>query len=72
MMSIAGMTSRTKLSFGGLLSVLGGLGMALGPILGASTLPRPWSFLVGFVVGIITGLGVSLALAGLMERHARS
>ena len=70
-MLFAEMPSRTKLGLGGALSGAGGLGMVLGSILGASALPRPWSFLVGFTVGILAGMGVSLALAGLIEGRSR-
>jgi len=54
------------------LAVLGGLGMALGPRLGATSLSEPWSFIAGFVDGIVTGIGVVLAVSGLIQiRRAR-
>jgi hypothetical protein len=43
--------------------------MALGPVVGATTLGRPWSFLAGFVVGVIAGIGAALAVHGLIERR---
>ncbi len=71
-MFLAEMPWKTKLGLGSLLSGVGGLGIVLGPVLGAPTLPRPWGFLAGFLVGILSGLGVSLALAGLIERRSES
>ena len=61
------MDPRTKTSVGAVLAVVGALAMILGPTFGATTLGRPWSFLVGFVVGIIAGMGVTLAISGLID-----
>jgi len=61
-----------KLALGAVLSSVGGLGIVLGPHLGASALPWPWSFLAGFAAGIASGLGTVLALAGLLERRHRT
>jgi hypothetical protein len=57
-----------KLGAGTVLSVLGGIGGALAPTLGATALGRPWSFLAGFVFGLMAGTGVVLAISGLIER----
>ena len=61
------MDSKKKLGIGALLAIIGGIGMALGPTLGATMLGRPWSFLAGFVVGVLAGVGVALAISGLVE-----
>lgn len=61
-----------RLGAGAILAVLGGLGMTLGPTLGVSSLGEPWSFLAGFVDGVVTGIGVVLAVSGLIQvRRAR-
>jgi hypothetical protein len=60
-----------RLGAGAVLAILGGLGMALGPTLGATTLSAPWSFIAGFVDGVVTGIGVVLCVSGLIQiRHA--
>ena len=63
------MPSSSKLALGSLLAVIGGLGMILGPTVGASALPVPWSFLAGFVAGLAGGLGMALTIFGLLERR---
>ena len=60
---------RTKTGVGALLGIIGALGIILGPSLGAADLGRPWSFLVGFVMGILAGMGVTLAISGLLDRR---
>ncbi len=37
-------------------------------LLGWSEAPGPWDFLLGFVVGVVAGLGATLSVAGLGER----
>jgi hypothetical protein len=59
---------QTKTGTGAVLAVLGGIGMALGPSLGATALGRPWSFIVGFMVGVATGIGVVLVISGLIDK----
>lgn len=54
-----------KLGIGACLSAIGALGIVLGPALGLTDLEYPWSFLVGFVTGVIAGLGTALSVAGL-------
>lgn len=63
------MTANKKLAIGAPLAVFGALGILLGIILEAGKLASPWSFLAGFVMGIITGLGVTLCIAGLLEKR---
>ena len=63
------MKSEKKLGVGSLFSVVGAAGIILGPILGFSDLARPWSFVLGFVFGVLSGVGVALAISGLLERR---
>jgi hypothetical protein len=46
--------------------------MVLAPTLGATGLDKPWSFLAGFVVGIVCGLGITLVIYGLVARRRQS
>ena len=61
------MSSAKKLSIGIIFAILGGAGIILGPLLGFTELARPWSFILGFIFGVMTGIGVALALFGLYE-----
>ncbi len=70
MKQVSGWEPRTKLAVGSVLAILGGIGMAIGPFLGASDLGRPTSFLVGFMVGVVAGVGVALAVSGLLEQRS--
>ena len=63
------MSTQTKITLGAVLSIFGALGIVLSLLLEWTTAPTPWDFLLGFFVGVITGLGVTLALAGLIERR---
>ena len=64
------METNTKLAVGSALASLGGAGIVVGALLGAGQLGRPWSFLVGFVLGVATGIGSVLTISGLVERRA--
>jgi hypothetical protein len=64
----ATMGTNKKLGIGSFLAVLGGIGFILAPTLGATQLERPWSFIAGFVVGIVGGTGVALSIFGLLEK----
>ncbi len=61
------MQAKNKLGIGAVLSIFGGIGIGLAPTLGISVLGRPWSFLAGFFVGVVGGIGVALAIAGMVE-----
>ena len=66
------MEAQQRLGVGAALAVLGGLAITLGSTLGVTTLGEPWSFIAGFAVGVVTGVGVVLAVSGLIQvRHAR-
>ena len=62
--------TQQKLGIGSLLAVIGAAGIVIGPTLGLSGLDRPWDFLLGFVFGILAGIGVALAISGLIGRRA--
>lgn len=62
------MSTQTKLALGAVLATVGALGMVLSLLLGWSAEPRPWGFLLAFLVGVLVGVGVTLAVSGLIER----
>lgn len=61
------MTTKQKIGLGSLLILLGGGGIVLGPTFGLSHLDSPWSFITGFIYGIISGIGIPLTISGLIE-----
>jgi hypothetical protein len=61
-------SSHTKIAVGSALAATGGVLMVLAPLVGWYSLPGPWDFLLGFVTGLLAGLGATLAIAGLVER----
>ena len=61
------MDARRKIAVGSVLATFGGAAIALGAVMGVSTLGTPWSFVAGFVAGVLTGSGAVLAIAGLVE-----
>lgn len=62
------MKVRGRLFLGAVLALLGGAGIILGPPLGFSDLGRPWSFILGFVFGVLAGIGTVLSLFGIHEK----
>jgi predicted ABC-type sugar transport system permease subunit len=62
-------STQTKIALGSVLATIGALGMVLSLLLGWSAAPRPWGFLLGFVVGVLAGLGATLSVSGLIERR---
>jgi hypothetical protein len=62
-------STQAKISIGSVLASIGALGIVLSPLLGWTAAPRPWGFLLGFVVGVLSGLGVTLVVSGLIERR---
>jgi len=62
--------TQQKLAFGSALAVIGAAGIVIGPTLGFSNLLWPWSFILGFVFGILAGIGVVLTISGLIDRRA--
>ena len=61
------MKSGNKLTAGAICALFGAAGIIFGPLLGFSELVRPWSFILGFVFGVLAGVGVALSLFGLYE-----
>lgn len=62
-------STQTKIALGSVLSTFGALGFVLSLLLEWTSAPQPWDFLLGFVVGVLIGLGVTLVIAGLIERR---
>ncbi len=58
---------RRKLGIGAFLATVGALGIVLGPLLGLTDLGFPWSFLAGFVTGLLAGLGATLSISVLLD-----
>jgi len=65
------LTTQQKLGLGSCLACVGGLSVLLMLLLDPN-LGRPWSFLVGFAIGLLSALGAGLALVGLAERRNTS
>jgi predicted ABC-type sugar transport system permease subunit len=63
------MSTKTKIGLGSVLSTFGVLGIVLSLLLDWTAAPRPWGYLLGFVVGVVTGLGVTLVIAGLIDHR---
>jgi predicted ABC-type sugar transport system permease subunit len=63
------MNTQTKLGLGSAMATVAALGIVLSLLLEWSAAPRPWGFLLGFVFGVLAGLGVTLAVTGLIERR---
>ena len=61
------LNTRQKLGFGSLLSVVGSFGIVAGLLMGSYGLDNPWGFLVGFVLGVLGGIGATLSLSGLID-----
>lgn len=64
-------STQTKIGVGSALSTLGALAIVLSLLLEWTAAPSPWGYLLGFLVGVLTGLGATLAIAGLIERRRR-
>ena len=63
------MSTDTKIGLGSALSALGALAIALSLLLGWTEAPTSWVLLLGFVVGLLIGLGAALTIVGLIERR---
>ena len=62
-------STQTKIALGSVMGTFGGLGIVLLLLLDESAAPDPWGFLLAFVVGVLAGVGATLAIAGLIERR---
>ncbi len=67
--TLIGMSTQTRLALGAVLGTLGALSIVLSLLLGWPGASGPWAFLLGFVTGVVTGLGAALSAAGLIERR---
>lgn len=63
------MSTQRKIAFGSALSSFAAAGIVLSAILGWAGFPRPWGFLLGFVFGVLAGLGATLAVSGLIDNR---
>ena len=63
------MSTQTKLALGSVLSTFGVLGIVLSMLMGWTAAPQPWGFLLGLLTGVVSGLGATLGIAGLIERR---
>jgi hypothetical protein len=63
------MSTQTKIALGSVLSTLGALVIVLSVLFEWTAAPRPWGFLLGFITGVLAGLGVTLAISGLIDRR---
>jgi hypothetical protein len=67
------MKSQQKIVLGTSLAALAGAFMAAAPVLGWSSLSRSGIFISGLLIGMLAGLGVVLAIQGLItNRRAKS
>jgi hypothetical protein len=69
---LARLTPRQRLALGSALAAVGGAIIVLSLLLGWNELPRPWSFLVGLAAGLTGGIGVPLAVCGLLHCGPRA
>jgi hypothetical protein len=53
-----------------MLATAGALGIVLFPLLGWTEVRSPWDFVLGFLFGLSGGLGVALAIWGMLERRS--
>ncbi len=62
-------SSQAKMALGSALASVGALLIILSPLAGFYSFPHPWDSLLGFVSGLLAGLGTALAIGGLFERR---
>lgn len=63
------MSAHAKMALGSTLATVASLGIVLSLLLGWYETAGPWAFLLGFVNGLLAGLGATLAVAGLIEHR---
>ena len=63
------MNTQTKIALGSVLATLGALAIVLPFLRELTAASSSWDFLSGFIVGVITGFGATLVIAGLIERR---
>jgi len=62
------MKAKSKLAFGAVLGSFGGLVTIFGPAFGITHFSYPWSFIIGFVTGLMSGTGIALVISGLIKK----
>ena len=62
-------STQTKVALGSVLTTLGALSVVLSLLLEWPAAPHFWGFLFAFLVGVLAGVGVTFAVAGLIERR---
>ncbi len=60
------------MALGSVLTTFAAIGIFFSITLEWTIAPRPGGFLIGFVVGVLAGLGATLAIYGLIERRVGS
>jgi hypothetical protein len=65
------MRPEKKLTIGAICAIIGGAGIIFGPLIGFSELASPWSFVLGFALGVLGGIGSALSLFGLYEMRKK-
>jgi len=61
------MKSRNKLVLGIILTIIGIIVLVFASSMGLTSLFLPWSFITGFVTGMIITLGIGLLISGLVD-----
>ena len=61
--------AQKRMAIGSALACIAGAGIVLSAIFGWSGASQPWGFLLGLVLGILVGLGATLAVSGLFEHR---
>jgi hypothetical protein len=69
---LARLSAVQKLALGSVLAAIGGSIIVVSLALGWTELARPWSFLLGLAGGLTGGVGVPLAICGLVRLGARA
>lgn len=64
------MRIKNKLAFGSVLASFGAISLILNSTLRLTQMGRPWSFIIGFITGLICGLGATLTISGLIEKFS--
>ena len=63
---LARLDPQRKIAVGAAIAALAGAAMSVAPHTGWTTLERPWSFLAGFLFGLLAGVGAMTAVVGLL------
>ena len=63
--------SHAKIALGSALASVAGLLIILSPFAGLYSFPHPWDSLLGFVTGLLAGMGSVLAIGGLIQRRRK-